>query len=465
MSQNASASGTGTTVQFGRDRFQEGNTLFTGVLGALEGYFGVASRGRSTWVSHYAPGLDFLNTASVFSISPVGQGAIYGASRSSDNPTASSSVIADSTLILADDTVNFHTTWGQYVEGDLLAAASAHATQHFNTENVVVNGWTASAEADPYTDNPVRSTFNLRLGSGIGGRTSNTVTAAMSIINETGNYNAGIIFGQSALETSGGTRIAPAIEFAPDQSLAWYSAASTPVWKVYMQTGNVFHLHDVVNNIDNLIATPGAGVQINRLGIGAAEDSLAPLVAKGITSVGVADINSVLESNASGHGVFEQFTDAATYNYAFGTEGATGDFVWYAGRFPGAAGTERMRLTQAGALSLSGVLLVSRTAPTIASGGCTTGSAQSISQSNGSAAFEITLGGATCGSTITLTMPAAAHNWVCDAHNITNPATNVLDMTGAASTTAVVLTNYVRTTGVAGNFTGADHLAVKCAAY
>ena len=113
----------------------------------------------------------------------------------------------------------------------------------------------------------------------------------------------------------------------------------------------------------------------------------------------------------------------------------------------------------------NGNLLVSQTPPTIASGGCTTGSAQSISQSNGSAAFEITLGGATCGSTITLTMAAAPHNWVCDAHNITTPASNVLDMTGAASTTAVVLTNYVRTTGVAGNFTGADKLAVKCSPY
>jgi hypothetical protein len=122
-------------------------------------------------------------------------------------------------------------------------------------------------------------------------------------------------------------------------------------------------------------------------------------------------------------------------------------------------------LNVVGGIQNNGVLLVSPTAPTIASGGCTTGSAQSISASNGSAAFEITLGGATCGSTITLTLPAAAHNWVCDAHNITTPASNVLDMTGTASTTAVVLTNYVRTTGVAGNFTGAEKLAVKCLPY
>lgn len=113
----------------------------------------------------------------------------------------------------------------------------------------------------------------------------------------------------------------------------------------------------------------------------------------------------------------------------------------------------------------NGVLFVSQTAPTIASGGCTTGSAQSISQSNGTAAFEITLGGATCGSTIVLTLPTAAHGWVCDAHDITTPAGNVVEQSAGGSATSVTLTNYVRTTGVAGNFTGADKLAVKCAAY
>jgi hypothetical protein len=122
-------------------------------------------------------------------------------------------------------------------------------------------------------------------------------------------------------------------------------------------------------------------------------------------------------------------------------------------------------LNATGGIQNNGGLLVSQTAPTIASGGCTTGSAQSVSASNGSAAFEITLGGATCGSTITLTMPAAPHKWVCDAHNITTPASNKPDETAAASTTSVVLTNFVRTTGVAGNFTGADKLAVKCLAY
>lgn len=118
-----------------------------------------------------------------------------------------------------------------------------------------------------------------------------------------------------------------------------------------------------------------------------------------------------------------------------------------------------------GGAKLGSKLLISPTAPTIASGGCTTGSAQSVSQSNGSAAFAITLGGATCGSTIVLTMPAANAGWVCDAHDITTPASNTVDQTAGGSATSVTLTNYARTTGLAANFTGADVLAVKCLPY
>ncbi len=111
------------------------------------------------------------------------------------------------------------------------------------------------------------------------------------------------------------------------------------------------------------------------------------------------------------------------------------------------------------------ILTASPTVPTIASGGCTTGSAQTISASNGTAAFAITLGGATCGNTIVLTFPTAAHGWACDANDVTTPATNAISQTVGGSTTSVTLTNFVRTTGVAGNFTAADVLVAKCLAY
>jgi hypothetical protein len=109
-----------------------------------------------------------------------------------------------------------------------------------------------------------------------------------------------------------------------------------------------------------------------------------------------------------------------------------------------------------------GTLLLATTAPTISSGFCSTSPA--ISASNGSAVFDINVGTSCSGSTGTLGMPAATTGWVCDFANVTNPAANTVYQTGGATNT-VTLTNYVRTTGVAGNFTASDHIRAKCAAY
>src|ERR1035437_2911479 len=106
------------------------------------------------------------------------------------------------------------------------------------------------------------------------------------------------------------------------------------------------------------------------------------------------------------------------------------------------------------------------TAPTIASGFCSTASNTSISASNGTAAFDILIGGATCGSTGTLTMAAAATGWACQAADVTTPATHdVVQTRTQGSTTAVVLTDYARVAGTAQNFNPADHIHVMCTGY
>lgn len=113
------------------------------------------------------------------------------------------------------------------------------------------------------------------------------------------------------------------------------------------------------------------------------------------------------------------------------------------------------------ALGSSPVLMASATAPTIASGGCTS---PAVTWSNGTAAFLLTLGSScTNVKTMTLTMPTSAHFWMCDAVNNTGAqsATNVVVGT-ATSTTAVVLSNYSRTTGLAADYTAADTVLVKC---
>jgi hypothetical protein len=105
----------------------------------------------------------------------------------------------------------------------------------------------------------------------------------------------------------------------------------------------------------------------------------------------------------------------------------------------------------------------STTAPTIASGGCTS---PAVTHSNGTAAFLLTLGTACTGvKTITLTLPTATHFWACNATNNTSDVqqqSNVI-VARATSATAVVLTNYGRVSGVQTDFTASDTVLVSCA--
>jgi hypothetical protein len=107
----------------------------------------------------------------------------------------------------------------------------------------------------------------------------------------------------------------------------------------------------------------------------------------------------------------------------------------------------------------------SATAPVIASGFCSTGTPTTISASNGTAAFDILIGAATCGSTGTLTLPAATTGWVCNAADVTTLTHRIAQTGTQGSTTSVVLTDYSITAGTAQNFNPSDHIHVSCVAY
>jgi hypothetical protein len=126
---------------------------------------------------------------------------------------------------------------------------------------------------------------------------------------------------------------------------------------------------------------------------------------------------------------------------------------------PGTIGATTPGIVRVSAINVN-TTLFSSTVPTL-TGFCTT---PSVTANNGNAAFAINVGTACAASTGTITLPAATNGWICDAHDVTTPASNIVEMTGGTTTT-VVLQNYVRTTGVAGNFTSSDIIRVKCAAY
>ncbi len=112
-------------------------------------------------------------------------------------------------------------------------------------------------------------------------------------------------------------------------------------------------------------------------------------------------------------------------------------------------------------INYGGRVLVSATAPTIASGFNT--ASFSITGVN-TAAFQVTVGTSTGTSTGVVTMPTATTGWACSAADVTTPATNMVQQTGYTQT-SVTVTNYVRTTGVAGNFTNSDKIVFNCGAF
>jgi hypothetical protein len=104
---------------------------------------------------------------------------------------------------------------------------------------------------------------------------------------------------------------------------------------------------------------------------------------------------------------------------------------------------------------------MSSTAPTIASGFCTS---PSVSANNGTAAFQITIGSACASGTGSLTMPAATHEWVCDFVDFSNAATHIIAQNGS-NTTTVSVQDFSRTTGAAQNMVSGDAILAKCMAY
>jgi hypothetical protein len=97
--------------------------------------------------------------------------------------------------------------------------------------------------------------------------------------------------------------------------------------------------------------------------------------------------------------------------------------------------------------------------PTISSG---FGTGPSVVSGTSPCSFQVNVGtgGAASSGVIALNF-TASNGWACAVHDVTTPTTNLTDQT-ASSTTTVTVTNYVRTTGVAGAWTASDKLMMTC---
>lgn len=117
------------------------------------------------------------------------------------------------------------------------------------------------------------------------------------------------------------------------------------------------------------------------------------------------------------------------------------------------AGTVKVR-----ELKLNGSLLASATDPTIVSG---FGESPAVNHSNGSASFTVLVSSTGGSSRGVIGMPKAKNGWACSAADVSAPDRSMTQQTGS-SPTSVTLTNYVRTTGIPGNWSQNDLIEVTC---
>lgn len=120
-----------------------------------------------------------------------------------------------------------------------------------------------------------------------------------------------------------------------------------------------------------------------------------------------------------------------------------------------------------GALSyrLSGTLVISGTAPTIASG---FGTSPSVVANNGTAAFTVNVGTGGTANNGVIGLPTATTGWVCHTQNLTAQAAHraaVDTRQTASSTTSATIENQAIATGTATAWVASDVLSVSCTAY
>jgi hypothetical protein len=150
-----------------------------------------------------------------------------------------------------------------------------------------------------------------------------------------------------------------------------------------------------------------------------------------------------------------------------GTVVASGATIAGGPSFSGGLTSSGITLSSATTLGISAnaqinlaVLLAANTAPTISSHFNSSG--DSISASNGTAAFTVTVGTGAAGSTGAVGLPTAATGWICNASNRNRGA--YIQQTGSTTATAT-FTNYGTTVGTPVNWTNSDVLAISCSAY
>lgn len=475
---NASTTPGTYAITVGSDRWNTTSVGLTNTLGAYTYFGGGAAKGNSTWAQGYISGYCDTRAWNCWLSDLGSQNAVsFTGGRSSDGIS-----IMDIKLGVQDNTAIAHNWWTNYWQTELLAGVNFGREVHA-LESTVFNFNANSQKLDPYLFNLGNTIENLRLTSGQAGLgTMYHASDAISIIpiNSTG-FETGILFATGALDEVTMAH-PPALALpagATGYAISWYEATgyTTPAWNLYAtnttSVANTFALND--NNATVSIANAAGTGQVF-IGSGALATSgthTATFSGTGLAAgldVGTATINDPATTGTLSYMAVSHF-GIPTLTAAGALTITTADTVAIEGCPVGGTNVTVTNCTAlrvlagtsafAGPIILNARVYASSTAPTIASGFNT--ASYSISATT-TAAFQVTVGTSTGTSTGVLTMPAATTGWACSVADITTPASSMVQQTGS-TTTSVTVTNYVRTTGVAGNFTNSDKLNFVCGAF
>lgn len=169
------------------------------------------------------------------------------------------------TVFSVMDTYNpSHTSldnWAEYVQSTL-QTGTANLAQHLQREMSIINGWPlAASREDPFNNNVINQTINLRMDC-VGGVLLHPCETAMDIVNNGQVYEQGIVIQNGALDTTSG-RIAPALSMPPNTGLKWFTAANTVGSQIFTDTfGNLLFKAGT----QNYKMGAGTGMQFDAIG-------------------------------------------------------------------------------------------------------------------------------------------------------------------------------------------------------
>lgn len=152
--------------------------------------------------------------------------------------------------------------WAEYVQSTL-QTGTANLAQHLQREMSIINGWPlAASREDPFNNNVINQTINLRMDC-VGGVLLHPCETAMDIVNNGQVYEQGIVIQNGALDTAAG-RIAPVLSMPPNTGLKWFTAANTVGSQIFTDTNGNLLYKAGTNNY--LMGVAGSGFQASQMG-------------------------------------------------------------------------------------------------------------------------------------------------------------------------------------------------------